>query len=168
MRSKRDGTVRGSAIGELAVSTLDATQLYYREEGYGLGWLDHADHLATAELVVAAYVRHHRRSTTTSLHQYRAYNTGREPANVGADTLAKRGAFFRYMALGEGLEYTNGYSTIRTSRASTTRRGRSAGTWCRAPVLHTVASRWAQERAVSARSDRSSRCRRAPVHRSGS
>ncbi len=90
----------------LAVSTLDATQLYHREVGYGLGWIDHADHLATAELAVAAFIRHHRRAHATplALHQYRAYNIGREPANLGAETRAKRQTFYRYMELGEGLD----------------------------------------------------------------
>jgi len=92
-----------------AVATLDATGLHYREEGYGLGWLDHADHLATAELAVAAFERY---AGTATLDQYRAYNTGCERANV-ADATAKRRTFYRYMVLGEGLagsdgeEYTN-------------------------------------------------------------
>ncbi len=95
-----------AAEGGLAVSTLDATQLHHREVGYGLGWLDHADHLAAAELGVAAFVRHHRRprATPRTLHQYRAYNIGRERANLGAETRGKRQAFYRYFVLGEGLE----------------------------------------------------------------
>jgi len=89
----------------LSVSTLDATRLYHREVSYGLGWVDHADHLATAEFVVGAYVRHHRRpGNGRTLHQYRAYNTGREHANVGSDIRDKRRAFYRYVVLGEGLD----------------------------------------------------------------
>ena len=108
-----------SAAGGLAVSTLDATQLYHREVAYGLGWVDHADHLATAALVVASFVRHHRHphAAPRTLHQYRAYNTGRERTNLGAETLGKRQVFYRYYAIGEPLagqtesgmpiEYTN-------------------------------------------------------------
>jgi LmbE family N-acetylglucosaminyl deacetylase len=108
--------------GGLAVSTLDATKLFHRQVAYGLGWVDHADHLAVAELAVAAFLRHHRRphATPRTLHQYRAYNTGREPPNLGepdGEPREKRRAFYRYFALGEGLagqdddgrprEYTN-------------------------------------------------------------
>jgi hypothetical protein len=107
-----------SFAGGLAVSTLDATQLYHRKIEYGLGWVDHADHLAAADLAVEAFVRHHRRAhpAPRTLHQYRAYNTGREPANLGDETLAKRQTFYRYYVLGELLseerdgeliEYTN-------------------------------------------------------------
>ncbi|HWU85862.1 MAG TPA: hypothetical protein VN253_01200 [Kofleriaceae bacterium] len=95
-----------SVPGGLAVSTLDATQLYHREVGYGLGWIDHADHLATAALAVASFVRHHRRphATPQTLYQYRAYNIGRERANLGAETRGKRQVFYRYFALGEPLD----------------------------------------------------------------
>jgi hypothetical protein len=107
-----------SLAGGLAVSTLDATQLYYRDVAYGLGWVDHADHLSAAKLAVIAFVRHHRLAPTPrTLHQYRGYNIGRERANLGAEALAKRQTFYRYYALAESLigetadgkplEYTN-------------------------------------------------------------
>lgn len=104
----------------LAISTLDATELFHLTEDFGSGWTDNPDHLAAARFAVSAFMRHQARPSAAprALLQYRGYDTSEELPNHPAQTRAKRRAFDRYLALGEApgavdddgtpIIYTNG------------------------------------------------------------
>jgi hypothetical protein len=88
----------------LRMSVLDSTSLHHVSEDYGLGWVEHEDHVAAANFATAAFVRYHASagSAPRALQIYRGYNTGSEPTNLSAAEIqGKRSAFHRYYALAE-------------------------------------------------------------------